>query len=179
MERTFRKGLERLGVDYADVLLLGWYNGMPPARIMDKALELREKGLVRHLAISGHHRPSFVRFAADPRFGVLHIRYGAAHPGAEKDVFPAMPKENRPGVVAYTSTAWGKLLNQGKMPPGEAPLRARDAYRFVLNNPDFNLCMTGPATAAEMDEALSTLDAGPLSPEEDARIRRIGAHVHG
>ena len=179
MDFTFKRGLKLLGLDRAEVLLLGWYNGMPSERVLERAQRLKEQGLVRHLAISGHHRPSFVKFAADPRFGALHIRYNAAHPGAEKDVFPAMPKENRPGVVAYTATSWGKLLSAGKMPKGEAPPRGRDAYRFVLSNPDFNVCMTGPADAAQMDEALAALDEGPLTPEEDARLRRIGQHVHG
>lgn len=179
LERTFLKGLKLIGTDYADVLLLGWYNGPPSPRILDAAERLRQKGLVRHLAISGHHRPAFVEFAADPRLGVLHIRYNAAHTGAEQDIFPRIPKENRPGTVAYTATRWGKLLNPKKMPKGEAPLRARDAYRFVLSNPDLNVCMTGPANAAQMDEALAALSEGPLSSEEDARARRIGAFVHG
>lgn len=37
--------------------------------------------------------------------------------------------------------------------------------------------MTGPANAAEMKEALAALDEGPLAPEEQERIRRVGAHV--
>ena len=82
-------------------------------------------------------------------------------------------------MVAYTATCWGKLLSPGAMPAGEAPLRGRDAYRFVLSNPDFQVCMTGPKDAAQMDEALAALDDGPLSPEEMARIRKIGAHIHG
>ena len=64
------------------------------------------------------------------------------------------------------------------MPPGEAPLRARDCYRFVLSNPDFDVCMSGPSDDAQMHEALAALDEGPLSPEEEARIRRIGRCVH-
>jgi aryl-alcohol dehydrogenase-like predicted oxidoreductase len=63
------------------------------------------------------------------------------------------------------------------MPPGESPLRGRDAYRFVLSNPDFNVCMTGPKNSAELEEALAALDEGPLSPEEMARVRRIGEQV--
>ena len=65
------------------------------------------------------------------------------------------------------------------MPTGEAPLRARDCYRSVLSNPDFQVCMTGPADAAQMDEALTALDEGPLSPEEMERARRLGRHVAG
>ena len=48
----------------------------------------------------------------------------------------------------------------------------------VLSNPDLNVCMTGPANAAEMDEALAALDEGPLSPEENERIRRLGKYVY-
>ena len=179
LERTFKAGLRDLGIAHADVLLLGWYNSGPSRGVLESAAALRKAGLVRHLAISGHNRPAFLTYAADPRYGILQIRYNAAHTGAEKDIFPKLAKEGRPGTVCYTATDWGKLLKPAKMPAGEAPLRARDCYRFVLSNPDFNVCMTGPKDAAQMDEALKALDDGPLSAEEDARFRRIGKHVHG
>jgi len=40
-----------------------------------------------------------------------------------------------------------------------------------------DLCMTGPASLPQMKEALAALDAGPLTPEEMERVRRIGDHV--
>jgi len=178
LERGLVKGLRELGIDHADVLLLGWYNSPPSARILERVELLRERGLFRHLAVSGHKRPSFIGFAADPRFALLHLRYNAAHAGAEHDVFPHLPREGRPGIVAYTATRWGTLLKAKNMPPGESPLRARDAYRFALSNPAVDLCMSGPADDAEMDEALAALDAGPLTAGEDARVRAIGAYVH-
>lgn len=181
MELTFTRGLKLLGISHADVLLLGWYNSLPRSPVLARALDLKQRGLVRHIAVSSHHRPAFVDFARDPRFDLLHIRYNAAHTGAERDVFPhlAADRAARPGAVAYTATSWGQLLQARRMPPGESPLRARDAYRFVLSNADFDVCMTGPKDAAQMDEALAALDAGPLDPEELDRIRRIGKHVHG
>ncbi len=178
MERTFTRGLTALGLEHADVLLLGWYNHAVSERVMERAEKLRERGLVRHLATSGHKRPSFVDFAADTRLGILHIRYNAAHPGAESDIFPRLAAEARPGIVAYTATRWGSLLKASRMPPGEAPLRGRDAYRFVLSNPDFNVCLCGPRNDAEMTEALATLDEGPLAPTEMERVRRVGQFVH-
>ena len=33
------------------------------------------------------------------------IRYNAAHPGAERDIFPHL-EARRPAVVAYTATSW-------------------------------------------------------------------------
>jgi len=177
LERGIRRELRALGLDHADVLLLGWYNREPSARVLERVARLQEKGMFRHLAVSSHRRPAFVDFAADPRYSILHIRYNAAHPGAERDVFPHLPSEGRPGTVAYTATRWGSLLSARKMPPGETPLRGRDAYRFVLSNPDFDVCMTGPKNAAELEEALAALDEGPLSAEEMARLRRIGEFV--
>ena len=178
LETWFVRGLKQLGLETADVLLLGWYSSPPPDRVVARATRMIEKGMVRYLAVSAHHRPTFVHYAADPRFGILHIRYNAAHTGAETDVFPHIGPDERPGTVAYTATRWGSLLSPRKMPTGEAPLRGRDCYRFVLSNPDFNVSMTGPKNAAEMDEALAALEEGPLSPEEDTRIRRIGRFVH-
>jgi aryl-alcohol dehydrogenase-like predicted oxidoreductase len=178
LERSLHKELRLLGLDHCDVLLLGWYDKLPPDRVLERLERLREQGLFRHVAVSAHHRPSFVEYAKDPRYGILHIRYNAAHTGAERDVFPAMAKEGRPGTVAYTATRWGALLSAKNVPKGEAAIRGRDAYRFVLSNPDFDVCMTGPANAAEMDEALAALDEGPLAPEEDQRIRSLGKRLY-
>jgi aryl-alcohol dehydrogenase-like predicted oxidoreductase len=179
LERTLTRGLRQLGVDHADVLLLGWHNGPPSKWLWERVERLRERGLFRHVAISSHSRPAFPGLAADARCGILHIRYNAAHTGAERDVFPHLPASGRPGSVAYTATSWGQLLSPRRMPPAEVPLRGRDCYRFVLSNADFNVCMTGPKNGSEMDEALAALDAGPLTSEEEARFRRIGRHVHG
>lgn len=177
LERLLARELRALGLDHADVLLLGWYNDPPSAGVLERALRLQEKGLFRQLAVSGHRRPAFVDFAGDPRYSILHIRYNAAHPGAEQDVFPHLPRDGRPGTVAFTATRWGSLLSARRMPPGEPPLRGRDAYRFVLSNPDFNVCMTGAKNTAELEEALAALDEGPLSAEEMTRVRRIGEFV--
>lgn len=177
LERSLAAGLRRLGLDHCDVFLLGWFNGMPAERLLERAERMRVSGMFARLAISGHQRPAFVRFAADPRFDVLHLRYNAAHPGAEQDVFPHLQTGSRPGIVIYTATRWGSLLNPRRMPPGEAPLRGRDAYRFVLSNPNVDVCICGPRNDAELDEALAALDEGPLSAEENARIRAIGRWV--
>jgi len=177
LEKTFRHGLRRLGLEYADVLLLGLHNASPPEAVLSRALELQRTGLVRHLAVSAHRRAAFLEHVQHANYGVLHVRYSAAHPGAEADVFPSLSMENRPGIVAYTATRWGQLLDAQRMPPGQPPLRARDCYRFVLSNPDFNVCMTGPSNAEHVREALMTLEEGPLQAEELQRIRAIGEHV--
>jgi aryl-alcohol dehydrogenase-like predicted oxidoreductase len=178
LETFFRRGLKQLGIGAADVLLLGWHNTPPSERILDRALSMREKGMFKHLAVSGHHRPLFPKLAADGRFDILHVRYNAVHRGAEEDVFARLPAENSPGVVTYTATRWGDLLKADKMPPDEAPLRAADCYRFAMSHPSVDVCMSGPKNLAQMREALEALESGPLSEAEMNRIRAIGDHIH-
>jgi aryl-alcohol dehydrogenase-like predicted oxidoreductase len=115
----------------------------------------------------------------DSQIDILQVRYNAANSGAEKDVFPFVDGENRPGMISFTATRWGQLLKESKMPPGEKPLSASDCYRFVLGHPAVDVCMTGARTLDMMRENLKTLDMGPLSPEEMDRVRRIGDHVYG
>ena len=94
-------------------------------------------------------------------------------------VFPYLPESARPGIVAYTATRWGHLLDPKKMPEGEAPPPARDCYRFALSHPAVSLVLCGPSNREQMQEALRALDAGPLDPDEKARMHRIGDHVYG
>ena len=109
----------------------------------------------------------------------FQVRYNAVHPGAEEDVFPHLPREDRPGIVTFTATCWGQLLKPKLLPPGERPLAPADCYRFVLSHPDVNVCVTGPSTAAQMEDNLKAIEAGPLDKEEMARFRRIGKHIYG
>jgi aryl-alcohol dehydrogenase-like predicted oxidoreductase len=181
LNRSVEKALSTLGVDFADILVLGWYGSLPRRRVIETAERLKERGRVRFLGVSGHKRTFFGELARqkDRIFDVFQVRYNAAHRGAEEDVFPFLPDKDRPGLTTYTATSHGKLLKPSKMPEGEAPLSSALCYRFVLSNPHVDLCMTGPRSDREMDEALSALDEEPLSIEEMEHIRRIGDHVHG
>ncbi len=174
----FYKGLKKLGLEYADVLMLGYYPKKPRKQVMDLGLNLKEKGVVKHLALSGHKRKLFPTLMDSP-IDIFQVRYNAANSGAEKDVFPFVGGEMRPGIISFTATRWGQLLKESKMPPGEKALSASDCYRFVLSHPAVDICMSGARTHEMMRENLGTLDMGPLSPEEMERIRRIGDHVYG
>ncbi len=180
-ERLLRRGLKSAGLDHADVLILGYFSRKVPRRLIDGALAMKEKGLVRFIGLSSHDRKLLGKLAAEGPFDVFHLRYSAAHPGAEEDIFPFLPKETgkRPGTVAFTATRWGQLLRAKKMPPGEKPLTAAECYRFVLSNPAIDVCMSGAKTVEQMRENLAVLESGPLSVDEMDRVRRIGDFVHG
>jgi aryl-alcohol dehydrogenase-like predicted oxidoreductase len=179
LELSCRRALKRLAIEYGDVLLLGWYSKIPPMRILERANTLKRKGMFRFLAISGHNRRLFPKLVKKKLFDIFHIRYSAAHRGAEIESFPHLQGDDRPGVVTYTATRWGQLLEEKKMPPGESPPLASDCYRFVLSHPAVDICMTGPKSIEQMRQGLITLGRGPMSEVELVRMRKIGDYIRG
>ena len=173
---SLRSALKRLRVERADVLLLGLWNRPVPGRILAAAERCVADGLARGIMVSCHHRPAFGEHAAEPRLAAIMTRYNAAHPGAEDEVFPALPaREQRPlGVVAYTATSWGRLLDPARIPAGLARPRASDCYRFQLSHPRVDLAFCGPRDEAQLDEAMQALDRGPMDADEIAWMKQVG-----
>lgn len=175
----FRRSLKALGVDYIDIMLLGYHPRKPAKNELDGALRLKEEGLTRFIGLTGHNRRLFPKLNAEGELDVFHVRYNAVNRGAESDVFPLMKKEGRAGIVAFTATRWGQLLNPKKMPDGMNSPSAADCYRYVLSHSDVDVCMTGPKSLKQMQENLSVLENGPLNEEEMARMQHIGDHIYG
>lgn len=176
-ERFLRKGLRKLGTDYADVLLLGYYSKPPSRRVVEGALRLKESGMVRAIGITTHRRALVPELHREGILDLYHVRYNAAHRGAETDLFPHVMGPDKPGIVAFTATCWGRLLSEKRMPPGERPATAVECYRFALTHPAVDVCMTGPRTLEQMRENLATLGQGPMDGAELARMHRIGDHL--
>jgi aryl-alcohol dehydrogenase-like predicted oxidoreductase len=179
LQRYVDRARKVLGTDYLDVLQLYWVSRMSrlsPA-MLEEMVRIRESGAVRALGVSIHDRPRAGRLAEDSALDLLMIRYNAAHPGAEADVFPHLARR-QPAVVAYTATSWRKLL---KAPAGwKGPvMTAGDCYRFCLSSPHVDLVLTGPKDVRELRENLAALAKGPLTPEELGWMREFGRAVHG
>ena len=177
--RRVEKALRLLGTDYLDVLQLFWAGvgaSLAP-RMLDELVRLREEGKVRAVGVSTHDRPRAGRLALDSPLDLLMIRYNAAHPGAERDVFPHLAAR-RPSVVAYTATAWTRLLRRSRRWDGP-PMSAGECYRFCLSSPHVDVVLTAPGKATRLRENVAALEKGPLSGEEDRRFRAFGKAVHG
>ena len=177
MQWVFKARLRSMGIERADILVLGWHNRLPAKTLVKRAQAMKDKGLCRHIAMSGHQRRLFAQLAADGAFDLFHVRYNAAHRGAQEDIFSRLLADHRPGIVSYTATRWGQLLDPQKMPPGESVPAASDCYRFALSNPAVDGCMCGPKNMDEMRAALPALDLGPLDAGEMERMKRIGDYV--
>jgi aryl-alcohol dehydrogenase-like predicted oxidoreductase len=181
VRRSAERLLKKLGTDYLDVFQLMWLGvgSAWPESTQRELRHLKESGKARALAVSIHDRARAGRLAEDSPLDLLMIRYNAAHPGAERDIFPHLARR-QPSIVAYTATSWRKLL---KRPAGwdraQGPMTAGDCYRFCLSSPHVDVTLTGPASTAQLDENLAAFARGPLSPDEDRWMREFGAVVHG
>jgi aryl-alcohol dehydrogenase-like predicted oxidoreductase len=180
---SIRRGCERLlkqlNTDYLDVFQLFWLGRTSAWTLstMEAMVALRESGLVRSIGVSLHDRKRAGMLAQASPLDVLMIRYNAAHPGAERDIFPHLEKR-RPAVVAYTATRWRGLLKRTKGWEGPV-MTAGDCYRFCLSNSHVDLVLTGPKNRRELEDNLRDLrEKGPLSDEENRWIRDFGQVVH-
>lgn len=176
LEGSIERGLKKLGLDYADLLLLGMFYRKPSGSILDAAHRLRDRGLVKNFALSTHKRSLVPILEKEDLFDIFHVRYNAVHRGAEKDLFPHLVKN--PGIVVFTSTDHAKLLKPRNMPQGEQVPAAHDCYRFVLANPSVHVCMAGPRSTDDVRELIAGLEKGPLTENEMDRMRRIGDHIY-
>ena len=179
VRRSCERTLKKLGVDYLDIFQLMWL-GVGSALTEGTLTELRhlkESGKVRALGVSIHDRVRAGKLAEDSPLDLLMIRYNAAHPGAERDIFPHLAKR-QPHICAYTATSWRKLLKRPSGWKGNVPT-AGDCYRFCLSSEHVDVCLTGPASTAQLDENLAALEKGPLTTEELSWMREFGNVVHG
>jgi len=179
VRRGAEKLLQTLGTDYLDVYQLGWLGvGSAWSSTIERELvHLRESGKVRALSVSIHDRPRAAELARNSPLDMLMIRYNAAHPGAERDIFPSL-KDGKPSILAYTATSWRRLLKRPKGWQGSV-MSAGDCYRFQLSSPNVDMALMGPANRLQLDENLAALEKGPLSSEEERWMREFGKAVHG
>ncbi|MEW5850242.1 MAG: aldo/keto reductase [Myxococcota bacterium] len=179
VRRRVERALKVLGTEYLDVLQLYWLGKMSALTegTLSEMVKLREEGKVRALGVSIHDRARAGRLAEDSPLDMLMIRYNAAHPGAERDIFPHLSRRH-PAVVAYTATAWRRLLRAPRGWSGRTP-EAADCYRFCLTNSHVDVVLMGPSSGAQLRDNLRALEKGPLSDEEMGWMREFGKAVHG
>lgn len=180
LRKSLENALRRYKTDYIDVFhFLGVLkpNQFPP-RIQEELAALRADGKVRATAISCHDRKFAGELAANGTVDALMVRYNAAHPGAETDIFPHIAA-HKTGVISYTATRWRRLLARPRGWPANEPVAtAGQCYRFVLSNPNVDVALTAPSNERQLLENLREVERGPLPEDDMAYLRRFGAYVH-
>ena len=180
---TLRSGCEKnivaLGTDRLDVWLMGWVRGRwhVAGGAWPTMRALKAEGKVRAIGFSCHDRPLATALAKELAIDVLMIRYNAAHRGAEREVFAPLGSE-RPGIIAYTATRWGMLLQPLPKQGFPAAMTAPECYRFSLSNPAVDTVLCAARSAGEIRDDAAGAAAGTLSEERLGEVRRFGDAVH-
>jgi len=176
-DRFLHSALKQLGTDYIDGLILGYYPKRPPQRVLDWAIQVREQGLVRFIGLTTHNRSMIGPLVRENILDYFHLRYNAVHRGAEQDIRPHLG-ETPPGIVSFTATCWGRLINPKKMPAGSRTPTAADCYRFVLAQPWIDICMMGVRDLAMLRQNLDGLEQGPMTEDDLRDMRGIGDFLY-
>jgi aryl-alcohol dehydrogenase-like predicted oxidoreductase len=180
LTKSLDNALRRYRTDYIDVFhFLGIMKpkDFPPA-LQEELAALRAEGRVRATAVSCHDRKFAAELAARGAVDALMIRYNAAHPGAETDIFPRAAMHDT-GVISYTATRWRRLLVRPRGWPKSEPVASPgQCYRFALSHSCVHVVLTAPVNEKQLLENVREVERGPLPHDEMAFMRRYGAYVH-
>jgi aryl-alcohol dehydrogenase-like predicted oxidoreductase len=178
--RALEKRLRQLRTDYIDVFhFLGVMRGKEfPPQLQDELQALKEDGRVRAVSMSTHDRRFAGSLAAEGKLDAMMIRYNAAHRGAEQEIFPYL-EPHRPGIVSFTATRWRFLTRRPRRWSKTAPVpTAGECYRFVLSNPNVNVCLTAPTSLGQFEANLKAVRQGALDTDHHQYMCRFGDAVH-
>src|SRR5207245_2955336 len=127
-----------------------WDELVAPGGAWEYLAEQKRCGRLKLIGLTSHQRPLAALWAQSGKLDLLMVRYNAAHPGAEPDVFPIAQQQRIP-VVTFTGLRWKALLaHTPDDPPGFTPPSAIECYRFCLANPAVAVALAAPGNRSEL-----------------------------
>lgn len=181
--KQIRKGIQKklkiLGLEKFGSFHLGWVRSRFRVRqsVLDELVSLREEGFCDNVGLSIHRRKLAYELSEKNIFDIFMVRYNAAHRGLESDFLNKLNPNNRPTILTYTATRWGKLLRRPPNWEDDLP-RPGDLYRFALSHRLVDAVCMSIYNIDQLDSNLKVISEGPLKPEEDTFIRRFGNAVY-
>jgi aryl-alcohol dehydrogenase-like predicted oxidoreductase/HEAT repeat protein len=179
LRRDVDSALRRLRTSWLDVFLLFWVRSPERLNAEDfAALErLRAEGKVRAFGFSTHLRELARDALTRHPWPVVMTRHSAAHPGAEAAFLPEAHARGT-GVLTFTATCYGRLLQPAPGAPPDAPRpSAVDCYRYCLSQPGVSAALTAPRSRRELLENLDVLSRPSMEPDALPAMRAHGERV--
>jgi len=182
-EKRLAHSLKQLDTDYIDfyhfwgISLDKWTNKIhTPDGPFDRALKLRDQGVIKHISFSFHDKPESMIEIIKQGEGQLEsvlCQYNLLDRANEEAI--AFAHEQGLGVTIMGPVGGGRLGAPSKviqdLLPGKVQSSAEMALRFVMNNPNVNISLTGMSSMEMVEEnARIASIMEPMSAEENARI---------
>ena len=182
-EKKLEISLNKLDTDYIDfyhfwgISLDTWEKKLDtPDGPLARALKLRDQGVIRHISFSFHDKPEnmmeIIRRGQGQLASVL-CQYNLLDRANEDAI--AFAHEQGMGVTIMGPVGGGRLGAPSQviqdLLPGKVQSSAEMALRFVMNNPNVNIALSGMSSMEMVEEnARVASDMSPLSAEENARV---------
>lgn len=186
LERRLNHSLKQLDTDYIDFYHF-WGISLEkfeqridtPDGPMARALKMRDQGLIRHISFSFHDKPEnmieIIRRGQGVFASVL-CQYNLLDRANEDAI--AYAHEQGLGVTIMGPVGGGRLGAPSKviqdLLPGKVQSSAEMALRFVMNNKNVNIALSGMSAMSMVEEnAAVASNMEPLSQEEEQRIHTM------
>lgn len=186
LERRLNHSLKQLDTDYIDFYHF-WGISLEkfeqridtPDGPMACALKMRDQGLIRHISFSFHDKPEnmieIIRRGQGVFASVL-CQYNLLDRANEDAI--AYAHEQGLGVTIMGPVGGGRLGAPSKviqdLLPGKVQSSAEMALRFVMNNKNVNIALSGMSAMSMVEEnAAVASNMEPLSQEEEQRIHTM------
>ncbi len=182
-EKKLETSLKKLDTDYIDfyhfwgISLDKWEKKLDtPDGPLACALKLRDQGVIRHISFSFHDKPEnmmeIIRRGQGQLASVL-CQYNLLDRANEEAI--AYAHEQGLGVTIMGPVGGGRLGAPSQviqdLLPGKVQSSAEMALRFVMNNQNVNIALSGMSSMEMVEEnARVASDMSPLSAEEKARV---------
>jgi hypothetical protein len=131
---------------------------------------------VRAFGTSFHDRGIAAEAMRERLVDIGFIRYNPRHLGAEKDIFPHLPK--RPRALLFNFTSTHAFLRPEEyaplgVPEGHWRPPITDYYRFALARPEIDGLLCSPRTPKQVEALARAVEEGPLTEEERIYMRDL------
>lgn len=183
LERKLETSLKKLDTDYIDFYHM-WGISLKtfverldtPDGPMARARKLCDAGVIRHISFSFHDAPEnmieIIR-RGEGVFASVLCQYNLLDRANEDAI--AYAHEQGLGVTIMGPVGGGRLGAPSKviqdLLPGKVQSSAEMALRFVMNNRNVNIALSGMSSMDMVEEnAAVASNMEPLTPEEEARI---------
>jgi uncharacterized protein len=182
IRRELEQSLKRMGLEYIDfyhmwnIMSIDKYNRRKAKGALSEFEKLQQEGLIKHICISTHvSGREMETILADYPFAGILLGYSAMNFRYREAALEAAARDHR--AIVVMNPLGGGLIPQhpqrfGFIRTDESESVVEGALRFLINDPRITIALVGFSTAAEVDDAIRSVDGfQPILPDRYEAIK--------